>query len=682
MDHAVLPGCELDERPHLGEDAHDVADEHIADFGLVHDGFDDRLRALCGLGIAVGSDAHGTVVLDVDLGARLCDDGVDDLALLADDVADLFGVDLEGDDAGRVLTKFGRDLGHAFEHLGEDELPALVCLLDRGVHDLFGDALDLDVHLDGGDAVDGTRDLEVHIAEEVFKALDVGKDAEFARCLVLDEAHRNARDGSLDGHACVHQRHRGAADGRHRGRTVGREDVVDDTDGVRELLFGRDDGDERTLCKRAVTDLAAAGASERLGFARAVAGEVILVHVALARLVVEAFELLRLREHREGAGRERLRLTSREDGGAVHAGQDVAFAPDGTDVFEPSAVGADALIKDLGTDLLLIEIVEAVLDLAGVFGVDVGEVFERLLLDLGLARLALLAVEGIDGPLHLVGSERAHGGVQFLGDVVKFDGQLCLADGGDDLVFDEGADLLDLVVTDHDGTHHLVVGDLVRARLDHEDGVLRACEVEVDGALFALRRVGVDDVFAVNEADDHRTRGARPGDIGDGERDGRADHGKRLGRDVGLDGERGGDDHHVVEEALGEEGTKGTVDEARRQNGFVARPALATLEAARDLADRKHLLFIVHLKGEEIDALSGGRRHADGDHDRRLAAADDAHAVGLFGILARLDGDFSAAHREFELVIIHNDNSLILFGSCALRPPDRTAAPPPFPRKR
>ena len=93
VDHAVLPGCELDERPHLGEDAHDVADEHIAHFGLVHDGLDDRLRALCGLGIAVGSDAHGAVVLDVDLGARLRDDGVDDLALLADDVADLLVYD-------------------------------------------------------------------------------------------------------------------------------------------------------------------------------------------------------------------------------------------------------------------------------------------------------------------------------------------------------------------------------------------------------------------------------------------------------------------------------------------------------------------------------------------------------------------------------------------------------------
>ena len=126
-------------------------------------------------GSPVGSDAHGAVVLDVDLGARLRDDGVDDFALLADDITDLFGVDLEGDDAGRVLRKFGRDFGHAFEHLGEDELPALVGLLDRGVHDLFGDALDLDVHLDGGDAVNGTRDLEVHIAEEVFQPLDVGK---------------------------------------------------------------------------------------------------------------------------------------------------------------------------------------------------------------------------------------------------------------------------------------------------------------------------------------------------------------------------------------------------------------------------------------------------------------------------------------------------------------------------
>ena len=38
------------------------------------------------------------------------------------------------------------------------------------------DSVDLDVHLDRRDPVDRSGDLEVHLAERVFEALDVGED--------------------------------------------------------------------------------------------------------------------------------------------------------------------------------------------------------------------------------------------------------------------------------------------------------------------------------------------------------------------------------------------------------------------------------------------------------------------------------------------------------------------------
>ena len=46
-------------------------------------------------------------------------------------------------------------------------------LLQGAGQNLDGQALGLVVHLQGGDAVRGTADLEVHIAEEVLDALDV-----------------------------------------------------------------------------------------------------------------------------------------------------------------------------------------------------------------------------------------------------------------------------------------------------------------------------------------------------------------------------------------------------------------------------------------------------------------------------------------------------------------------------
>ena len=81
-------------------------------------------------------------------------------------------------------------------------------------------AVVLQVHLDGGDALLGAGHLEVHLAVEVLHALDVDEGGEGA-VVVLDQAAGDAGHGGLDGHAGVHQRQGGAADGALGGGAVG-----------------------------------------------------------------------------------------------------------------------------------------------------------------------------------------------------------------------------------------------------------------------------------------------------------------------------------------------------------------------------------------------------------------------------------------------------------------------------
>ncbi len=73
-----------------------------------------------------------------------------------------------------------RDRDH-FHHLIEDGEAGDLGLVEGLGHDLGGDALDLDVHLQGGDAAAGAGDLEVHVAQVVFGALDVGQDSGSSR---------------------------------------------------------------------------------------------------------------------------------------------------------------------------------------------------------------------------------------------------------------------------------------------------------------------------------------------------------------------------------------------------------------------------------------------------------------------------------------------------------------------
>ena len=114
--------------------------------------------------------------------------------------------------------------------------PAFACS-SADLHDLAGDAGDLDVHLERGDALAGAGDLEVHVAVVVLLAGDVGEHRE--RVVLLDQAHGDAGHRREERHAGVEHGERAAADRRHRRGAVRLQDVGDDADGVGELVLVR-----------------------------------------------------------------------------------------------------------------------------------------------------------------------------------------------------------------------------------------------------------------------------------------------------------------------------------------------------------------------------------------------------------------------------------------------------------
>ena len=171
--------------------------------------------ARCACSDVGGRDLDRAVVLDVDLAAGLLDDLADHLAAGADHLADLLLRHVDDGDARRgrrhVVARAGDRLGH----LAQDVHPPVARLRQRDAHDLGRDRGDLDVHLQRGDAALGAGHLEVHVAEMVLVAQDVGQHGEAA--ILLDQAHGDARHRPLQRHAGVHQRERAAAHRGHRG---------------------------------------------------------------------------------------------------------------------------------------------------------------------------------------------------------------------------------------------------------------------------------------------------------------------------------------------------------------------------------------------------------------------------------------------------------------------------------
>ena len=80
----------------------------------------------------------------------------------------------------------------------------------------------------------------------------------------------------------------------------------------------------------------------------------------------------------------------------------------------------------------------------------------------------------------------------------------------------------------HDGVVHYVVGDLVCARLDHNDLAHGRGDSQVKIALGALCLGGVDDQLAVNKTHEHSADRSVPRNIGNGQCDGRTEHGGDL----------------------------------------------------------------------------------------------------------------------------------------------------------
>ena len=177
---------------------------------------------------------------------------------------------------------------------------------------------DFDVHLDRGDAVDGTGDLEVHLAERSLRGPGCRMStACFFPCRIRPIATPAT---------CL-----------RIGTPASISASVDpQTDAIDELPFDssislmtrsvygnsssrRQHRHERALGQVAVTDLAAARAAHRARLADRVRREVVVVHVALVGDRHDPVEALFVADRAEGCGGEHLRLPAREHAGSVDA---------------------------------------------------------------------------------------------------------------------------------------------------------------------------------------------------------------------------------------------------------------------------------------------------------------------------------------------------------------------------
>ena len=163
--------------------------------------------------------------------------------------------------------------------------------------------------------------------------------------------------GRLMRHAGIHQRQRGAAHGRHRGRAVRLGDLGDDADGVGEFLRLRQHRMDRAPGQLAVADFAPLGAAHAAGFADRIGREVVVQQEGFLVGALQRVDQLLVLAGAERGHHQRLGFAAGEQRRAVGARQHADFGHDRAHGLEVAAVDALAGVEnvpahDLGFQLL------------------------------------------------------------------------------------------------------------------------------------------------------------------------------------------------------------------------------------------------------------------------------------------------------------------------------------------
>src|SRR6202022_1191361 len=151
MQQTVGAGDDLDERAEIGQPRHRT-EVGLADLGRGGQVADD-LQGLGCRSLVVGGHVDFARVLDVDLYASALDDAANHLTAGPNHVANFVHRNLQGVNTRREGRNLLARSGQHRVHLAENKQTTALGLRQRFAHDLRRDASDLDVHLQGGDAV-------------------------------------------------------------------------------------------------------------------------------------------------------------------------------------------------------------------------------------------------------------------------------------------------------------------------------------------------------------------------------------------------------------------------------------------------------------------------------------------------------------------------------------------------
>src|SRR5579871_743963 len=626
VQQAVRSREDLDKRAELGQTNHfaQIRLTNLRNSSQVSNHLD---RARQTISIA-RSHIHSARIVNVDLHTGRIDDAPNHLAARSDQVTDLIGRNLQCVNPRSKLGLLFIRTSDRRIHRIQQRQPSTTSLLKGLTHDLWRDSHDLDVHLQCRNTLASTSHLEVHITIVILSARNIGENG--ILIALLHQPHSHTGNRSLNRNPSLHQRQRGSAHGSHRRRSIRLQNVGDDAQSIRRLIFSWQHSLNRSRSQSAMTNLTPTNPTHPTHFSNRERREVIVQHEATLLLTLIALQPLSIVSRTQSRTHQRLRLSASEQRRTVNARQNSNLNRDLTNLVKSPVVGTNALVQNLIAEDLLAQHFVILAELLRRRGISLGQILLQLILNVLDQRIAvelrmLLRVERVLQLRTDLAGQLAEIRLVNLGRCNRTFRLPCTTDQ----VLNRGADLLDLAMRKLDSIDDAVFGNFLRAGLDHHNAILGPHNHDVQRTFLTLALGRVHHELIIHESNPHSSYWPMEGNVAQGKRTARTIDSEHIRIILFISGIDKRNHLRLIPKLLWKQRTDRTVDLAARQNLLLAGTTFALDKSTRNAATRVGELAVLNRQGEEVNPFLRIRRSHSRCQNYVVAACRKRRARGL-----------------------------------------------------
>ena len=552
---------------------------------------------------------------------------------------------MHGGNTRSIFAQFLIWLSNALQHLAQNKGTTPLSLSQSRGQNLTGNTLNLNIHLNSSNAFSSTCYLEVHITQSILHTLNIGKNGIIIS--ILYQAHSHTGNWTLNRHTGMHQGKSAAANGPHRARAVGLQYLGNHANSIWEILSGRNNRHQSTLCQSTMTNLTTAWATNRTSLAYRVAREIVLMDIMLAGFYTKAINYLLISQRAQGSNSQNLSLTTGKQARTMSTRQNTYLTANRTNLFYLTTIRANLLLGNHAANDFLNNLVEHIRNFLNGIWINLQEMLQSLSLNSSNMLVTIQLIWVAYCSIQLVSSIGTNSLLHFLWYSKELNLSLSLAYSLLHLIL-ESNDLLDFLVTEENGLQNNFLWQLISTSLNHHNCITGASNGQIQIRLLTLLNSRVDNKLPINTAYTHTGNRAHERNIRNSQSTGCTNHSCNLWCIVLLYGQYGSYNLYIISIALWEQRTNRTVNETAAQNCRLARTTFSLYKTARNLANGVHLLLIINGQREEINALTRLLRSGSSNQYNGFTITNQNSTICLLCHLASLNGKSSAAKLHFK----------------------------------